>query len=78
MAIRHYFWLTKQTHRFWHGFLSQAITWFATDRNVQRRKSGMLTKRVNWFKKVYTPVVKKVYTQASNLVKKVYTPVAVQ
>jgi len=26
-AIRHFFWLTKQTHRFWRGFLSQAITW---------------------------------------------------
>ena len=44
---------------------------------MQRRKSGTQTKRVNWFKKVYTPVVKKVYTQASNLVEKVYTPVAV-
>ena len=43
MAIRHYFWLTKQTHRFWRGFLSQAITWFATDRNVQRRKFGTPT-----------------------------------
>jgi len=48
--------------------LSQAITWFATDRNVQRRKFGTPTKRVNWFKKVYTPVVKKVYTQASYVV----------
>ena len=43
--------MTKQTHRFWRGFLSQAITWFATDRNVQRRKSGTPTERVIWLKR---------------------------
>ena len=39
-AIGRCFWLTKRTHRFWRGFLSRAVAWFATDRSVQRRKSG--------------------------------------
>ena len=58
-VIRHYFWLTKQTHRFYRGFLSQAIMWFATDRNVQRRKSGTPTKRVNWLKRFTLQLIKR-------------------
>jgi len=38
--------------------LSQAITWFATDRNGHRRKSGTPTKRVNKVNN-YTKIKKK-------------------
>ena len=35
-AIGRFFWLTRRTHCFWRGFLSQAIAWFAADRDVRR------------------------------------------
>ena len=77
-AIGRCFWLTERTHRFWRGFLSQAITWFAADRGVRRGGSGAPAGRVGWLKRFALQLLKGFALKRVVWLERDCTPVAVQ